>query len=58
MNRAGVDNVIGFTTYTYDTVLDKFFAQARMYDQNNRRFMASDPIKDGANWYTYCENNV
>jgi len=57
MNMAGVDNAIGFTSYTYDVVLDKFFAQARMYDANSRRFMASDPIKDGVNWYVYCGNN-
>jgi len=57
MNMAGVDNAIGFTSYTYDVVLDKFFAQARMYDQNNRRFMASDPIKDGLNWYAYVGNS-
>ena len=28
-----------------------------MYDANNRRFMASDPIKDGANWYVYVGNS-
>ena len=57
MNMAGVDNAIGFTSYTYDTVLDKFFAQARFYDATNRRFMASDPMKNGTNWYSYCINN-
>jgi len=57
MNMAGVDNAIGFTSYTYDVVLDKFFAQARMYDANSRRFMASDSVKDGTNWYAYCGNS-
>jgi len=57
MNMAGIDNAIGFTSYTYDQVLDKYFAQARMYDQNNRRFMAVDPIKDGLNWYVYVGNS-
>jgi len=57
MNTAGIDNAIGFTSYTYDTVLDLYFAQARFYDQNDRRFISVDPIKDGINWYAYCGNN-
>ena len=57
MNMAGVDNAVGFTSYTYDTVLDLYFAQARFYDQNDRRFTQVDPIKDGINWYAYCGNN-
>ena len=57
MNMAGVDNAIGFTTYTYDIVLDVYFAQARMYDPSNRRFMAVDPVEDGTNWYVYCGNS-
>ena len=57
MNMASVDNAIGFTSYTYDTVLDKFFAQARFYDADNRRFTQIDPTKDGLNWYAYVGNN-
>ena len=57
MNMAGMDNVIGFTSYTYDKVLDLYFAQARFYDQNDRRFISVDPIKDGVNWYAYCGNS-
>ena len=57
MNAAGIDNAVGFTSYTYDTVLDIYFAQARFYDQNTRRFISVDPIKDGINWYAYCGNN-
>jgi len=57
MNMAGMDNAVGFTSYTYDTVLDLYFAQARFYDQNDRRFTQVDPIKDGINWYAYCEGN-
>ena len=57
MNMAGVDNIIGFTTYTYDIVLDMYFAQARMYNADNRRFMSVDPVKDSANWYAYCNGN-
>ena len=57
MNLAGVDNAVSFTSYTYDTVLDIYFAQARFYDQNDRRFISVDPIKDGVNWYAYCGNS-
>ena len=57
MNMASVDNAIGFTSYTYDIVLDIYFAQARFYDANSRRFISVDPIKDGVNWYAYCGNN-
>jgi len=28
-----------------------------MYDADDRRFMAVDPIKDGLNHYVYCSNN-
>ena len=57
MNLAGVDNAVSFTSYTYDTVLDLYFAQARFYDANTRRFISVDPIKDGINWYAYCGNS-
>jgi len=57
MNMAGVDNAVSFTSYTYDVVLDLYFAQARFYDANSRRFISVDPIKDGINWYAYCEGN-
>jgi len=30
----------------------------RYYDPSTGRFLTRDPIKDGRNWYTYCENNV
>jgi hypothetical protein len=29
----------------------------RYYDPTLGRFLSRDPIKDGRNWYTYCENN-
>ncbi|MDX2064804.1 MAG: RHS repeat-associated core domain-containing protein [Fimbriimonadaceae bacterium] len=28
----------------------------RYYDPSTGRFLTRDPIKDGRNWYTYCEN--
>jgi len=29
----------------------------RYYDPEAGRFISKDPIKDGDNWYAYCENN-
>lgn len=29
----------------------------RMYDASTGRFISRDPIHDGYNWYTYCEND-
>ncbi len=29
----------------------------RYYDPAVGRFLTPDPIKDGRNWYAYCENN-
>jgi len=38
-------------------VLDLYFAQKRFYNPNTRQFITQDPIKDGMNWYVYCEAN-
>ncbi len=29
----------------------------RYYDSRIGRFLSQDPIRDGANWYSYCDNN-
>ena len=29
----------------------------RYYDSDTGRFLTRDPIKDGRNWYSYCENS-
>jgi len=52
-----VDGITDYTGHGYDTVLNKYFAQYRMYDAENKRFMAVDPIKDGLNWYSYVDNS-
>jgi RHS repeat-associated protein len=39
------DLVDQYTAHTLDPVLDVYFAQARMYDAADRRFMAADPVK-------------
>ena len=48
---------ITYATHEYDDVLNQFYAKARMYDAENKRFTAMDPIKEDINWYMYCGNN-
>ena len=58
--RIGVrelDLVQDYTGHPYDMVLGVYYAKARMYNPDNRRFMAVDPIKDELNWYAHCGNN-
>ena|GEM_PF-3753447 len=38
-------------------MLDLYFAQNRFYNADTRQFTTQDPIKDGMNWYVYCEAN-
>ena len=45
-----------YAGHQYDDVLDLFYAKARFYDAENKRFVAVDPVKNGFNWYTYCGN--
>ena len=52
-----LDLVQNYTGHPADMVLGVYYAKARMYDAQDRRFMAKDPIKDGLNWYAYCNNN-
>jgi len=63
MGARQLDLVTEYTGYAYDQVLGVYYAQARMYDASDRRFMAVDPLKGSvANpqtmaQYTYCLNN-
>ena len=41
---------ITYATHEYDDVLNQFYAKARMYDAENKRFDAVDPLLD-ASWY-------
>ncbi|WP_312653861.1 amidase domain-containing protein, partial [Aminipila sp.] len=54
---SGIDNINNYTGYTYDEVLDLYFAQNRFYDPENHRFTQEDVVKDGNNWYVYCQNS-
>jgi RHS repeat-associated protein len=44
INANGLNNGLGFTGYTWDGVLDLYFAQARMYDAASRRFVSANPV--------------
>ena len=41
---------ITYATHEYDDVLNQFYAKARMYDAENKRFAAIDPILDPARY--------
>ena len=38
-------------------MFDLYFAQNRFYNPDTRQFITQDPIKDGMNWYVYCDAN-
>ena len=40
-----LDMVQRYATHDYDDVLDLYYAKARMYDEDTRRFLAVDPVK-------------
>ena len=52
-----VDVLNTFTNHEYDAVLGVYYAKARFYDPELGRFLATDPMRQGNNWYTYVENN-
>ena len=45
-----LDLVKLYATHDYDAVLNQFYAKARFYDADNRRFTAVDPILDPAQY--------
>jgi RHS repeat-associated protein len=53
----------GFTGYTWDAVLDVYFAQARLYDAGSKRFVQADPVGGSVanplslNAYLYCRDD-
>ena len=52
-----LDLVKEYATHDFDAMLNQYYAKARFYDADNRRFTAVDPIKDGLIWYAYCGSN-
>lgn len=45
-----LDLVKNYTGHEFDAVLNMYYAKARMYDAENRRFVALDPIMDGSRY--------
>ena len=41
----------------YDAETGLIYLRNRYYDSTNGRFINEDPIKDGLNWYVYCNSN-
>ncbi len=53
----GLEENLRFTSYRYDPVIGKYFAQARFYDGANGRMLGKDPVKRGLNPYRYCDDD-
>ncbi|MBN1410404.1 MAG: RHS repeat-associated core domain-containing protein [Spirochaetales bacterium] len=53
----GLASEASFTNKKLDANLGLYYFNARWYDPSLGRFTSLDPIKDGTNWYVYCENN-
>ena len=41
----------------WDNETESIYLRARYYNPSIGRFTTEDPIKDGSNWYAYCEGN-
>lgn len=41
----------------YDTETGFTYLRARYYNPTIGRFISEDPVLDGINWYTYCDND-
>ena len=41
----------------YDAESGFIYLRNRYYDPSIGRFITEDPVRDGTNWYVYCENN-
>ena len=54
---SGLQGQLRYTSYSFDPVIGKYFAQARFYDAEQGRMMGKDPVKRGVNGYPYCDND-
>ena len=52
-----VYNPFGFCGEYTDSESGLIYLRNRYYDPSTGRFINEDPIRDGLNWYVYCENN-
>ncbi|MBQ2742999.1 MAG: DUF2974 domain-containing protein [Oscillospiraceae bacterium] len=57
-NASATDtNPFRYSGEYYDAETGFIYLRARYYDPSIGRFTAEDPIRDGTNWYVYCNNN-
>ena len=52
-----VYNPFGYRGEYVDSETGFIYLRARYYDPTTGRFINEDPIRDGLNWYAYCNNN-
>ncbi|MBE6912597.1 MAG: RHS repeat-associated core domain-containing protein [Ruminococcaceae bacterium] len=52
-----LDNPFRYSGEYYDEETGFIYLRARYYDPTIGRFISEDPIRDGLNWYAYCNNN-
>ena len=58
MNEDGNDNnPFRYSGEYTDGETGMIYLRARYYDPGLGRFISEDPIKDGMNWYVYCNGN-
>jgi N-acetylmuramoyl-L-alanine amidase len=46
-----------YTGKFFDMASDLYYFNARWYDSELGKFTSSDPIRDGINWWNYCNGN-
>ena len=51
------DNPFRYCGEYYDKETGTIYLRARYYDAEQGRFTQEDPIRDGYNWYSYCDGN-
>ena len=51
------DNPFRYCGEYYDKETKTIYLRARYYDSAQGRFTQEDPIRDGYNWYAYCNSN-
>jgi RHS repeat-associated protein len=56
-NDHGSHITASFTGHEYDTTLDVYHGQARLYDPAAHAWWSIDPAHDGINWYQYSASN-
>ena len=55
-NRAFTDN-FGYRGQYHDAESGYIYLRNRYLDPETGRFISEDPIRDGLNWFVYCEGN-